>query len=152
VCEKVNQIQTYALDLTKLDGSGAFSCPQCGTVIAPDDCTEEAYSILEAKVDNQGLIELVIGCNACGSQVQLTGFSLLQKIEAEKFESDEKKENAVLHYSYIAAPKGSPFLRGDNTKEEFRCLWCETNYQSMQELDMHARVHYACASRDYEEN
>ena len=137
--------------MTKLEGSGAFSCPQCGTVISPDDFTEEVYSILEAKVDNQGLTELVIGCNTCGSQLQLTGFSLLQKIEAEKFESDEKKEN-VLHYSVITATKGSPFFRGDNTKEELKCLWCETNYQSIQELDMHAIAHYASALRDYKEN
>jgi hypothetical protein len=70
----------YVLDLTKIDGSGDFSCPKCGTAISPDDCTEEAYSLLEANVNDQGLEELVIRCNTCASELHLTGFSLLQKL------------------------------------------------------------------------
>jgi DNA-directed RNA polymerase subunit RPC12/RpoP len=70
----------YVLDLTKIDGSGDFSCPECGTAISPDDCTEEAYSIQEANVSDQGLEELVIRCNTCASELHLTGFSLLQKL------------------------------------------------------------------------
>jgi len=83
----MKQIQVYIVDLTKMDGSGDFSCPGCGTAISPDDCTEEAYSILEPKVNNQGLEELVLRCNACASQLHLTGFSLLQKLP----EIDEEK-------------------------------------------------------------
>ena len=41
---------------------------------------EEAYSILEANVSNQGLEELSIRCNKCGSELRLTGFSLLQRL------------------------------------------------------------------------
>jgi hypothetical protein len=51
----MKQRQVYGLDLTKMDGSGDFSCPGCGTAISPDDCTEEAYSILEIKVSSRGL-------------------------------------------------------------------------------------------------
>ena len=77
---RIKQIQVYKVDLTKIDGSGDLSCPSCGTDISPDDVTEETYSILETKVNEQGLEELVIRCNACTSQIHLTGFSLLQKL------------------------------------------------------------------------
>ncbi len=76
----MRQKQVYVLDLTKISGTGEFSCPRCGTVISPEDCTEEAYSILEAKVNSHGLDELIICCNKCTSQLHLTGFSLLQKL------------------------------------------------------------------------
>jgi hypothetical protein len=72
----------YVLDLTKIDGSGDFSCPKCGNTISPNDQTEKAYSILEAKVKNQGLEEIMILCNKCESELHLTGFSLLQKLDA----------------------------------------------------------------------
>ena len=76
----MKQTHMYKVDLTKIDGSGDLSCPSCGTVISPDDVTEETYSILETKVNEQGLEELVIRCNKCTSQIHLTGFSLLQKL------------------------------------------------------------------------
>ena len=78
----MKQIQMYELDLTKIGGSGDFSCPTCGNAISPDDCTEKAYSILEAKVSNQSLEEIMIRCNKCESALHLTGFSLLQKLDA----------------------------------------------------------------------
>ena len=74
----MKQIQGYVLDLTKIDGSGDFPCPRCGNTISPDDCTEKAYSIIEAKVSGQGLEEIMICCNKCESELHLTGFSLLQ--------------------------------------------------------------------------
>ncbi len=76
----MRQIQVYELDLSKIDGSGDFACPRCGNAISPDDPTEKAYSILEAKVSDQGLEELSIRCNKCESELHLTGFSLLQKL------------------------------------------------------------------------
>jgi len=72
--------QTHTVDLTKIDGNGEFSCPQCGIAISPEDSTEEKYSVLEPKVKNNGLEEVVILCNSCGSHIHLTGFSLLQEI------------------------------------------------------------------------
>jgi hypothetical protein len=72
--------QTHRVDLTKIDGKGDFSCPQCGIVISPEDSTEEKYSVLEPKVKGNGLEEVVILCNGCGSHIHLTGFSLLQEI------------------------------------------------------------------------
>ena len=76
----MKQIQVYVLDLTKIDGEGDFSCPGCGNKISPDDSNEEAYSILEAYVSDQGLEELSIRCNKCRSELRLTGFSLLQRL------------------------------------------------------------------------
>ena len=76
----MKQIQMYVLNLTKMDGNGDFSCPRCGNEISPNDCTEKAYSILEAKIDNQVLEEIMIRCNKCESELHLTGFSLLQKL------------------------------------------------------------------------
>ena len=76
----MKQIHAYRIDLTKIDGSGDLSCPQCGNAISPDDATEKAYSILETKVSKQGLEEVVICCNKCTSQIHLSGFSLLQQL------------------------------------------------------------------------
>lgn len=74
----MKRIHVYKLDLTKIDGNGDFSCPECGRAISPDDNTEEVYSILETKTSSHGLEELVIRCNTCSSHIHLTGFSLLQ--------------------------------------------------------------------------
>jgi predicted RNA-binding Zn-ribbon protein involved in translation (DUF1610 family) len=49
----------YTVDLTKIDGDGAFPCPKCGAIISPDDETEEVYQILETKVKGDELAELV---------------------------------------------------------------------------------------------
>jgi hypothetical protein len=79
----MKQAYAFSVDLTKIEGKGEFSCPRCGTLISPDDVTEETYSIVEPKVNNHGLEELVICCNLCKSQIHLTGFSLLEKLEIE---------------------------------------------------------------------
>jgi len=76
----MKQIQIYVLDLTKIEGSGDFLCPRCGNAISPDDCTEKAYSILEAKVNNQDLEKIIIRCNKCESELHLTGFSLTPEL------------------------------------------------------------------------
>lgn len=72
--------QTHRVDLTKIDGNGGISCPQCGIMISPEDSTEEKYSILEPKVNRNGLEEVEILCKSCGSHIHLTGFSILQEI------------------------------------------------------------------------
>jgi len=64
----------YTIDLTKIDGDGSFPCPKCGTVISPEDETEEVYKIVDTKVINDELVELVITCSRCGSSTKLTGF------------------------------------------------------------------------------
>ncbi len=83
ITEKVmpmKQTCAYSVDLTKIQGKGDVSCPVCGTLISPDDTNEETYSIIEPKVNDNGLEEIVICCNSCGSQIHLTGFSLLEEL------------------------------------------------------------------------
>ncbi|MBS7637170.1 hypothetical protein KEJ37_07590 [Candidatus Bathyarchaeota archaeon] len=70
----------YTIDLTKIDGDGAFPCPKCGVIISPDDETEEVYQIVETKVKGDDLAEIILRCNKCGSTIRLVGF-LQQSIE-----------------------------------------------------------------------
>ena len=64
----------YTIDLTKIDGDGAFPCPKCGAVISPDDETEENYTIIDTKVKDDELAELVLVCGKCRSTIKLVGF------------------------------------------------------------------------------
>jgi predicted RNA-binding Zn-ribbon protein involved in translation (DUF1610 family) len=64
----------YTIDLTKIDGDGSFSCPKCGTIISPEDESEEIYKIIDTKVNNDELVELIVICGNCGSNIKLTGF------------------------------------------------------------------------------
>lgn len=64
----------YTIDLTRIDGDGAFPCPKCGTLISPDDETEENYHIIDTKVKNDELEELTLTCTTCKSTIKLVGF------------------------------------------------------------------------------
>jgi len=66
--------QVFQIDLTKIEGSGDFACPNCGVMISPEDETENAYTILETKMKKEFLEELIIQCNRCGSRMHLVGF------------------------------------------------------------------------------
>lgn len=70
----VQKSELYSVDLTKIDGDGSFPCPKCGAVISPEDESEETYKIINTKVINDQLVELIVQCNSCGSTVRLTGF------------------------------------------------------------------------------
>ena len=84
MAQKMKQTKNLAeLDLTKIEGNGDFPCPTCGVTISPEDETENVYTIIEEKIDNDVLEELVIECNACGCQIRLTGFSSLGMIPSE---------------------------------------------------------------------
>jgi predicted RNA-binding Zn-ribbon protein involved in translation (DUF1610 family) len=63
------------LDLTKIDGNGDFPCPACGVTISPEDESEDVYVILEEKVTDCVLEEMVIKCNKCSARIRLIGFS-----------------------------------------------------------------------------
>jgi DNA-directed RNA polymerase subunit RPC12/RpoP len=73
----LEQLQTYKVDLTTIQGNGDFQCPKCGATISPDDETDEVYCVLEKKYKNNSLDELVIQCQKCRSEIRLTGFSVL---------------------------------------------------------------------------
>lgn len=64
----------YKIDLVTMDGDGSFQCPKCGLSISPEDETEDNYKILDTKVVNDELTELVIACGKCRSTIILTGF------------------------------------------------------------------------------
>ncbi|HVP26539.1 MAG TPA: hypothetical protein VMT26_02600 [Candidatus Bathyarchaeia archaeon] len=70
----VKNTSIYTIDLTKIDGDGAFPCPKCGTLISPDDETEETYQIIETVVKDDELAELVLACKKCGTKIKLIGF------------------------------------------------------------------------------
>lgn len=76
--KKAKQALITELDLTKIDGNGDFPCPKCGTAISPEDESEDVYIIVEEKVRNDALEELVIQCNKCGCRIRLTGFPALE--------------------------------------------------------------------------
>lgn len=64
----------YTVDLTKIDGDGAFACPKCGIVISPDDESEETYQVVETVVKKDELTEIVLTCGKCHSKIKLVGF------------------------------------------------------------------------------
>ena len=76
--KQTKQVLVTELDLTKIDGNGDFPCPNCGVTISPEDESEDVYTILEEKVRNDALEEMLIQCKKCGSQIRLTGFSILE--------------------------------------------------------------------------
>jgi len=63
----------HKVDLTRIEGDGAFSCPNCTATISPDDETETVYTIMETKFKGESLEELIIQCK-CGSEIHLVGF------------------------------------------------------------------------------
>ena len=65
---------TQTINLAEIEGDGAFPCPKCGTIISPEDETEKVYKIIDTKIINDELVELVIVCENCRTQVKLIGF------------------------------------------------------------------------------
>jgi predicted RNA-binding Zn-ribbon protein involved in translation (DUF1610 family) len=70
----VKNASLCTIDLTKIDGDGAFPCPKCGALISPDDESEETYQIVETVVKDDELSELVLSCKKCGAKTRLVGF------------------------------------------------------------------------------
>jgi hypothetical protein len=70
----------FTVNIAAIEGDGSFPCPKCGMSISPDDETEDNYQILDTKVVNDELAELVISCGKCKSTIRLTGFQ--QSIDA----------------------------------------------------------------------
>lgn len=64
----------YIVNLLSVKEDGSFACPKCGLSISPEDETEKNYTIVETKVVNDELVELVVACGKCGITMKLTGF------------------------------------------------------------------------------
>ncbi len=73
----MKQLLAYEVDLTRLQENGDFLCPKCGIKISPDDETDSIYCVLEPKVKDNNLEEIIIHCQKCSSNIRLTGFSYL---------------------------------------------------------------------------
>ncbi|MCX8150582.1 MAG: hypothetical protein N3D85_03660 [Candidatus Bathyarchaeota archaeon] len=81
---KKNRVQSiYTIDLTQIEGDGSFPCPRCGALISPEDETEEVYTIVETKVANDELLELIISCCTCGTTLRVTGFQHIVGLAGE---------------------------------------------------------------------
>jgi hypothetical protein len=74
----------YAINLAEIEGEGTFACPKCGAMISPDDESEEVYKIVDTKVINDELVELVISCNTCKTAIKLTGFDQSTGVASEE--------------------------------------------------------------------
>ena len=74
----------YTINLAQIEGEGSFACPKCGTMISPDDESEEVYKIVDTKVVNDELVELVISCCTCGTTIKLTGFEQAVGVSSEE--------------------------------------------------------------------
>ena len=66
--------RSFKINLATIEGDGSLPCPKCGIIISPEDQTEENYKIVDTKIVNNMLDELVIACGKCGSTIRLTGF------------------------------------------------------------------------------
>jgi len=97
----MKKTRIYSVDLTKIDGRGDFSCPKCEVTISPDDTKDVVYSILEPKLNNNGLEELVICCNKCKTQIHLSGFSILKEIDMKEEKFVKKRRISLLYSSLI---------------------------------------------------
>ncbi len=64
----------HEIDLRKLDGDSSFPCPSCGTIIDPDDDTEEIFQVSETETKNNELFALTLICNNCRTNIRLVGF------------------------------------------------------------------------------
>jgi uncharacterized C2H2 Zn-finger protein len=71
----VKKDMVYTVDLTKIDGDGAFPCPKCGSIISPDDESDDTYEIVDTKVRDDNLEELMLTCKRCGTIIRLVGFT-----------------------------------------------------------------------------
>ncbi|UCH37702.1 MAG: hypothetical protein JSV76_00535 [Candidatus Bathyarchaeota archaeon] len=90
------------IDLKTADEEGNFPCPTCGTVISPDDETEEVYTVLDTTLEDDGSLEqMIIRCNICKNQLTLEGFDMLFEEESSRVgltEDITKSKPKFMHY------------------------------------------------------
>jgi len=70
----LKQIQVRTMDLAKIEENGDFSYPNRRVTISLENEAKSVYSVLETKVRNVSLEELIIVSTECGSNVSLVGF------------------------------------------------------------------------------
>jgi hypothetical protein len=75
----LKQIQPRTIDLTKIEGNEDFPYSNRRVTISPEDQIESVYSVLEAKIQNMSLEELVIASNECVIDVRFVGFLSIRR-------------------------------------------------------------------------
>ena len=79
-------MKQFRINLTKIEGDGEFSCPDCSTTISPDDCSGLNYDILGVITLATGTVkEIIVKCRGCQSILYLGGFDLLNDLEFYHF-------------------------------------------------------------------
>ena len=68
----------YTVNFSSLANDGSFKCTKCGLEISPEDETNENYEIIDTKIYNGEIAELLITCGKCGSTLKLTGFQQIE--------------------------------------------------------------------------
>ncbi|MCW4024206.1 MAG: hypothetical protein NWF01_04130 [Candidatus Bathyarchaeota archaeon] len=74
-------IGEYVIKVVDANSDGSFACPKCSALISPEDETETTYEILETKIVNDELAELVVSCAKCKSTIKVTGFNQVVDIQ-----------------------------------------------------------------------
>ncbi len=69
--------ELFKVDLATIEGNGEFPCPNCATVISPDDYSDQVYTVLSIPEDEDNLETMTIQCNKCRSIITLNGFEQL---------------------------------------------------------------------------
>jgi ribosomal protein S27AE len=69
-----NKNSAYKIDMASIKEDESFPCPKCGLIISPDDQSDENYQIVDTKVVNDELAELVIVCGKCRSTIKISCF------------------------------------------------------------------------------
>jgi DNA-directed RNA polymerase subunit RPC12/RpoP len=73
-----NVVSEYLVNSSSIEEDGSFNCTKCGLKISPEDETSENYEIIDTKIYNGEIAELVITCGRCGSKLKLTGFQQIE--------------------------------------------------------------------------
>ncbi len=68
-------IGEYVINVGDANSDGSFACPKCSALISPEDESNNTYEILETKIVNDELAELVVSCAKCKSVIKVTGFN-----------------------------------------------------------------------------
>ncbi len=107
--------KTFTVDLTKIEGEGDFPCPKCGTVISPDDESEQVYTVIDTVVGDDDAVEtLVIQCKKCSSIITLEGLAELPGEEEKSRVSVSEplpESKPGINTSHTVSLDGKPFGR-----------------------------------------
>lgn len=75
-----NQVTVYRMGLDEINENGSLPCPGCGAHISPEDKSDKIYTLLDINMNSAGLDEIVIRCNRCHSQINISGFSKAEQL------------------------------------------------------------------------